>query len=101
MRYALTLCLLLSRLAPRSTRIDTLCPYATRFRSRAPIPNPLSVMALPFHDPPIGWAYLSHSMGGRSPRHLFALFCLLRSEEPRLNPVTNAPLVCRLLLEKK
>src|SRR3546814_7728582 len=102
---------LMIRRPPRSTRTDTLFPYTTLFRSascaaagaatsnpapastasdtpprnRAPIPNPLSVMALPFPDPPIGWAYRSHSMGGRSPRHLFALFCLLlknrRSEE--------------------
>src|SRR3546814_9025820 len=74
---------LMIRRPPRSTRTDTLFPYTTLFRSFKSFRWP---------------GLMSLSPTTRSPR-------LLRSrtdrKSTRLNPVTNAHLVCRLLLEKK
>src|SRR3546814_9019153 len=78
------------RRPPISTRTDTLFPYTTLFRSPAtpvsppaykPIPLIVCDSALLEHFP-IRWK--------RQDR-----------KSTRLNPVTNAQLVCRLLLEKK
>src|SRR3546814_2884767 len=93
------------RRPPRSTRTDTLFPYTTLFRSPTTAPAP----AVPTHgivseDPasdipgPGGFRPLqSDAVKG-------AIHRALRSgdrKSTRLNPVTNAHLVCRLLLEKK
>src|SRR3546814_4196081 len=77
------------RRPPRSTRTDTLFPYTTLFRSiiwrwaaagtARPCPPP------PIRPQPS--SPLRNSDG--------------RSEEHTSEPVTNAHLVCRLLLEKK
>src|SRR3546814_14776253 len=77
-------CFLMIRRPPRSTRTDTLFPYTTLFRSSPGAPGnaPEALRRLirsPFHR--------SH--------------CRADRKSTRLNPVTNAQLVCRLLLEKK
>src|SRR3546814_1773377 len=89
------------RRPPRSTRTDTLFPYTTLFRShgcasvRSPSrgpssPSPPEVLRRKRVDD------VEEDMGrvvrrrGRTDR-----------KSTRLNPVTNAHLVCRLLLEKK
>src|SRR3546814_8197524 len=63
-----------------STRTDTLFPYTTLFRSRWPMPDPS--------------AFRAKRSAPRS---------ALRKDRKstRLTPVTNAHLVCRLLLEKQ
>src|SRR3546814_8390114 len=74
---------LMIRRPPRSTRTDTLFPYTTLFRSG-------------------GGAHFRR----KAPK-LFSLGAAARGgfaadrKSTRLNPVTNAHLVCRLLLEKK
>src|SRR3546814_2636984 len=78
------------RRPPRSTRTDTLCPYTTLFRSVAGAPT------------------------GKGFSHVQLDICRLGTPQDaappqlegdrkstRLTPVTNAHLVCRLLLEKK
>src|SRR3546814_19017250 len=94
---------LMIRRPPRSTRTDTLFPYTTLFRSRRYS---------------IKWFYQRiQSRYGFNPHHLrladaceffigqgckVGLGGHLRSEEHTSElPVTNAHLVCRLLLEKK
>src|SRR3546814_9481390 len=92
------------RRPPRSTRTDTLFPYTTLFRSF--VTRPLTII--------IGAAKIGTTNGnlvdcedrrtGKLPRSRKT-----RAERPkkidrkstRLNSVTNAHLVCRLLLEKK
>src|SRR3546814_9860288 len=78
------------RRPPRSTRADTRFPYTTLFRSVwrvalfAPFVTTLVATA-------VVWRYLLHTRYG----------LLNRSEEhTSVLPVTNAHLVCRLLLEK-
>src|SRR3546814_10063840 len=74
------------RLPPRSTRTDTLFPYTTLFRSVALrgigggmfLPRGFGIGGEPILD-----------AGARD------------RKSTRLTPVTNAHLVCRLLLEKK
>src|SRR3546814_13773254 len=70
---------LMRRRPPRSTRTDTLFPYTTLFRS-----GPHSARSTPGCCSR-GWK--RWRSGDR--------------KSTRLNPVTNAHLVCRLLLEKK
>src|SRR3546814_9356002 len=100
----------MSRRPPRSTRTDTLFPYTTLFRSACDPARPV-----------IGQG---RGDGRQRPRRAVFRTRKLRRlfppaagpdaarrrvlSEPRqdrkstrLNPVTNAPLVCRLLLEKK
>src|SRR3546814_3671062 len=72
------------RRPPRSTRTDTLFPYTTLFRSILDLPG-------------------AYSLRARSPDEAVTRAVVLgrRSEEHTSEPVTNAHLVCRLLLEKK
>src|SRR3546814_6136445 len=79
------------RRPPRSTRTDTLCPYTTLFRSRA---GHLGA----FLRRCFRAARQSSRRRGR-PGFLPADGADRKST--RLNSVTNAHLVCRLLLEKK
>src|SRR3546814_3122314 len=95
----------MSRRPPRSTRTDTLFPYTTLFRSRrdrldfAAVRQPAFLLAgraflWDLFDPPADPPALGGG-GDRAVRHR------ARSEEHTSAPVTNAHLVCRLLLEKK
>src|SRR3546814_1554916 len=83
---------LMIRRPPRSTRTDTLFPYTTLFRSARSSPE------LRRHGARALGLHLGQ--GGRQPRPDHPR--LGRSEEHTSElPVTNAHLVCRLLLEKK
>src|SRR3546814_6552470 len=107
---------LMIRRPPRSTRTDTRFPYTTLFRSpRRPRRLPRAAAGgrgsrrpeigrradTPHPDPP--------PQGGRGIVASALYFLLLDGgvevrvdrKSTRLNPVTNAHLVCRLLLEKK
>src|SRR3546814_7903603 len=91
------------RRPPRSTRTDTLFPYTTRFRSRRNSSSFLSVGQLLSGSTA---AYSGLTMRGANactapscPWRTMAP--AVRSEEHTSAPVTNAHLVCRLLLEKK
>src|SRR3546814_10761181 len=86
------------RLPPRSTRTDTLFPYTTLFRSVGTLDAEIALAV----DRQI------IAVAGRSQRALFIDAVDARCPDAcadrkstRLNPVTNAHLVCRLLLEKK
>src|SRR3546814_1777800 len=86
---------LMIRRPPRSTRTDTIFPYTTLFRSADCMADALNP-----HRPEIHREYIERGLGA-------ALHCggqqggETRSEEHTSEPVTNAHLVCRLLLEKK
>src|SRR3546814_1293712 len=86
------------RRPPRSTRTDTLFPYTTPFRSpRTPAPDRRcaprrerprrALQSAPRH-----FRYIGSSRKTRPSRS---------EEHTSETPVTNAHLVCRLLLEKK
>src|SRR3546814_6873809 len=82
---------LMIRRPPRSTRTDTLLPYTTLFRSRYRSWR---------SDPGRTWGRPRPGRPGT------ARTASYRTDRPdrkstRLNSVTNAHLVCRLLLEKK
>src|SRR3546814_6634797 len=81
---------LMIRRPPRSTRTDTLFPYTTLFRSRR-----FEVLECFCHPARVARA-AARWKGWRSPKILFT-----DRKSTRLTPVTNAHLVCRLLLEKK
>src|SRR3546814_1846554 len=102
------------RRPPRSTRTDTLFPYTTLFRSFAnhgeigTVPSALirafGQCESPRHErrsapPPLG-VFSDCALTYDRPRVAASFFPLDR-KSTRLNPVTNAHLVCRLLLEKK
>src|SRR3546814_8949586 len=76
------------RLPPRSTRTDTLFPYTTLFRSLLPQNSNLAI---------------AQDAASPNTRLSGTAMTATRSDRKstRLNPVTNAQLVCRLLLEKK
>src|SRR3546814_8046548 len=94
------------RRPPRSTRTDTLFPYTTRFRSKqlrvsAPLLSDgpgLLRRSAPRNDgsgvsaADAATAHPGHDDDGRARRS---------EEHTSETPVTNAHLVCRLLLEKK
>src|SRR3546814_5401332 len=99
------------RRPPRSTRTDTLFPYTTLFRSslepdthhRLPL-LPAGLPAAPRADQGTPRARVRH--GGprrrrRWPPDADAPHPPQDRKSTRLTPVTNAHLVCRLLLEKK
>src|SRR3546814_1813840 len=75
------------RRPPRSTRTDTLFPYTTLFRSRRSARATSGPRLRPRHS---GLPAPTGCAASRPDR-----------KSTRLNPVTNAHLVCRLLLEKK
>src|SRR3546814_8404991 len=95
------------RRPPRSTRTDTLFPYTTLFRSRhdaQPLGRVAGDLARQQGAPPheargihaVRLGLLQPVLGEtRIPRQP------LDRKSTRLNSVTNAHLVCRLLLEKK
>src|SRR3546814_4764429 len=78
------------RRPPRSTRTDTLFPYTTLFRS----PGQMKASAFT-SSRTTAWANCSCS--AEKPPQPVAR----DRKSTRLNSVTNAHLVCRLLLEKK
>src|SRR3546814_3697683 len=98
----------MKRRPPRSTRTDTLFPYTTLFRSLFHAERIES--ALPKQSAEI--AAISNQVREQPDRNDTALWCPTAPgtslatpagdrKSTRLNPVTNAHLVCRLLLEKK
>src|SRR3546814_3323105 len=96
------------RRPPRSTRTYTLFPYTTLFRSWSDNHNHPSLDMTE-----VSFRALKHFFFGRveklsvSPAHFTPVsgnyFVSIRQDRKstRLTPVTNAHLVCRLLLEKK
>src|SRR3546814_6896225 len=88
------------RRPPISTRTDTLFPYTTLFRSVVPTSRSRDSLR-----------GITHIWNGGAPA--WAIWLVKPDAAPkrlpihsdrkstRLNPVTNAHLVCRLLLEKK
>src|SRR3546814_8323077 len=79
------------RRPPRSTRTDTLVPYTTLFRSilvGEPLNGMTATQGPADHIEFWGFEFI-HAVVGRSEEHTSEL------------QVTNAHLVCRLLLEKK
>src|SRR3546814_4331544 len=79
------------RRPPRSTRTDTLFPYTTLFRSSAGEIVRLLELFIELRGEIIGQLSV-HSLGGHRLEIGRAHVC---------TPVTNAHLVCRLLLDKK
>src|SRR3546814_4202731 len=83
------------RRPPRSTRTDTLFPYTTLFRSANGVeytyPGKIETTS----------GLINTSTGSISVRANFPNPENTRSEEHTSELVTNAHLVCRLLLEKK
>src|SRR3546814_5092204 len=106
--YVSFLCFLVKRRPPRSTRTDTLFPYTTLFRSghadRAEHPEQRRA-DLRAQD---GDAQPGRANEHReNPVHRAEIACPVVAvadrdrKSTRRTPVTNAHLVCRLLLEKK
>src|SRR3546814_5464605 len=105
------------RRPPRSTRTDTLFPYTTLFRSADPVAaDGVAVEADgPADGGPAAAGFAeggdANVLGGEAASVARvaggALVCLVEGagagdrKSTRLNPVTNAHLVCRLLLETK
>src|SRR3546814_5984842 len=105
------------RRPPRTTRTDTLFPYSTRFRSRFRVAEAhveldhLRRAGLVDHQAGVEEACERRAVGGHaahSRRDDLAQDPLLdlgrdhrRDRKSTRLPVTNAHLVCRLLLEKK
>src|SRR3546814_9003518 len=81
------------RRPPRSTRTDTLFPYTTLFRST---PARLAVWRAKAQERAARQAGFAYAAYG----HL-KLFSIEIGRAHVSTPVTNAHLVCRLLLEKK
>src|SRR3546814_11215149 len=95
--FAIYIFFLMIRRPPRSTRTDTLFPYTTLFRSASTRPT---TTHRPISRP-------SERRWNRWVRRRRATYPLRGNGMPRSEehtsetPVTNAHLVCRLLLEKK
>src|SRR3546814_8528870 len=90
------------RRPPRSTRTDTLCPYTTLFRSACVGGNGLGGVVHASDGRPAQQG--SPSIARLRPLIRRRWRCSLGAEIGRAHvrtPVTNAHLVCRLLLEKK
>src|SRR3546814_15102827 len=104
--FSLTVFFLMIRRPPRSTRTDTLFPYTTLFRSVASqgVSHDLADCRMPasgFENrkaDDIGFRYTSSDHG--RPRETSNTIRQIGRAHVR-TPVTNAHLVCRLLLEKK
>src|SRR3546814_6885133 len=102
---------------PRFTRTDTLFPYTTRFRSiparlffgflRRPDDSHIGARpgnadsrfleAVPYAQKHLALDIAKPRLGVRNP----VAQLMLDRKSTRLNSVTNAQIVCRLLLEKK
>src|SRR3546814_6415901 len=104
------------RRPPRSTRTDTLFPYTTLFRPRTTVtlsalePNlaaSLDLMADIIKNPAFAPSEIerlrAQQLAGIASELTQPTGIALRTDRKstRLNPVTNAHIVCRLLLEKK
>src|SRR3546814_9236352 len=92
------------RRPPRSTRTDTLFPYTTLFRSLAILAAFSALVGV--HLDPVsiddGRALLALADATAERKRLLEGQPMRGDRKStRLNPVTNAHLVCRLLLEKK
>src|SRR3546814_5805308 len=86
------------RRPPRSTRTDTLFPYTTLFRSA----THRSGVGVTTKTPPRATTTRARQAVARADREGAPPVRHRRSEEHTSEtPVTNAHLVCRLLLEKK
>src|SRR3546814_10028616 len=101
-RTLLILVLLMIRRPPRSTRTDTLFPYTTLFRNPHLIPMCSCNSSRASSSPLTPWS-ISLPAAGRAwlSRRGCQPLCAPDRKSTRLTPVTNAHLVCRLLLEKK
>src|SRR3546814_1044406 len=89
---------------PRSTRTDTLFPYTTLFRSYRSVTNCSCSFVMPLACAAFWNDWNSGSLvkdSKSTPSIGLPSASLGRSEEHTSEPVTNAHLVCRLLLEKK
>src|SRR3546814_6092523 len=90
------------RRPPRSTRTDTLFPYTTLFRSSQRLrlgDGPAELR----HRPLAGQIQVPHGVEPQA-YPIVQLLCVypkVDRKSTRLNSITNAHLVCRLLLEKK
>src|SRR3546814_5301321 len=107
------MCFLMLRRPPSSTRTDTLFPYTTRLRSQsgssaaawAAVPAVArsaaesTVRVVPASSTAVREGYVRFAGMGLSVGS--APYRGNRSEEHTSAPVTNAHLVCRLLLEKR
>src|SRR3546814_4938710 len=93
------------RRPPRSTRTDTLFPYTTLFRSRAIASmnlDPIEIGIVPESGANrAGLVGLPVWMWVDQPTDVTFGPITADRKSTRLNSVTNAHLVCRLLLEKK
>src|SRR3546814_3466283 len=93
---------LMIRRPPRSTRTDTLFPYTTLFRSA---PSALSTSASKLASLTCLIRSLLMEISGVVSKKTWPIIAALPGKEIGrahvLTPVTNAHLVCRLLLEKK
>src|SRR3546814_4904145 len=87
---------LMIRRPPRSTRTDTLFPYTTLFRSGV---GAELAGALQGHRFAVEGTHQQHLLVQID--QILAVLGELDRKSTRLTPVTNAHLVCRLLLEKK
>src|SRR3546814_9328514 len=94
LQYCSVIFFIMIRLPPRSTRTDTLLPYTTLFRSIVELVSSYEPYALE----------LAREKGVED-RVTYRVADVLDSEEIGrahvCTPVTNAHLVCRLLLEQK
>src|SRR3546814_4568591 len=96
----------MKRRPPRSTRTDPLFPYTTHFRSSSILYQSMPSNSLPF--PPLQYPLLSKTLFPNQ-HHERVLLDKHRGNykksrdrtSTRRTPVTNAHIVCRLLLEKK
>src|SRR3546814_1188971 len=95
------------RRLPRSTRTDTLLPYTTLFRSEDLLDGLLDISRLDAGALTPQWQSVSLDALMASVAEQYQPLAQARNLEfrdrksTRLNSVTNAHLVCRLLLEKK
>src|SRR3546814_3765943 len=90
------------RRPPRSTRTDTLFPYTTLFRSLIDHPDFNGERLAKVRSWGCGGAALSLPVAQRYAGHGILMRTGMGDRKStRLNSITNAHLVCRLLLEKK
>src|SRR3546814_2907642 len=90
------------RRPPRSTRTDTLFPYTTLFRSDEIAKRPIDDALGPFGSVLVLYCVVQiKRLFQRAPAQRPGARPQLDRKSTRLNSVTNAHLVCRLLLEKK
>src|SRR3546814_12048101 len=102
--YVLLFFFLMRRRPPRSTRTDTLFPYTTLFRSLFRLDDEPYRIALEGATAQLG--VMRDTLEGEKANYRQKLEAIkqvqtdLDRKSTRLNSVTNAHLVCRLLLEK-